>query len=45
MTFTKSFIAVFTITVVTVFGAWPSGLAERTLFTNAVVHTVSGPTH
>ena len=45
MTFTKSFIPVLTITAVAVFAAWPSGLAERTLFTNAVVHTVSGPTH
>ena len=45
MTRTKHFIPVFTITVVTVFAAWPSALAERTLFTNAVVHTVSGPTH
>ena len=45
MTRTKHFIPVFTITVVTLFAAWPSALAERTLFTNAVVHTVSGPTH
>ena len=45
MTFTKSFIPVLTITAVAVFAAWPSGLAERTLFTNAVVHTVSGPVH
>ena len=45
MTFTKSFTPVLTITAVAVFAAWPRGLPERTLFTNAVVHTVSGPVH
>ncbi len=45
MTFKKSFIPVLIITTIAMFAAWPSGLAERALFTNAVVHTISGPIH
>ncbi len=43
MTKTKHFISVFTIA--TLFAAWPSATADSILFTNAIVHTVSGPTH
>ena len=42
---TKQLIPVFTITIVTMLTAWPNPFAKPTLFTNAVVHTVSGPTH
>ena len=45
MTRPKHFISVATIAAATVFVAWPSAAAEGILFTNAVVHTVSGPTH
>ena len=45
MTRTKHLIPVFTVTFAAVLAAWPSALAKGTLFTNAVVHTVSGPTH
>ena len=45
MTRPKHFISVATIAAATVFAAWPSAAAEGILFTNAVVHTVSGPTH
>ena len=43
MTFIKQLTPVLTLSAVSVFAAWPSALAKRTLFTNAVVHTVSGP--
>ncbi|MBC8244473.1 MAG: amidohydrolase family protein [Verrucomicrobia bacterium] len=43
MTYIKQLTPVLTLSVVAVFAAWPSALAKRTLFTNAVVHTVSGP--
>ena len=42
---TKKLIPVFTITIVTMFTALPIICAKPTLFTNAVVYTVSGPTH
>ena len=45
MTRQKHFISVTTIAAAVVFAAWPSATAEDILFTNAVVHTVSGPTH
>ena len=45
MTRQKHFISVTTIAAAAVFAAWPSAAAEGILFTNAVVHTVSGPTH
>ncbi len=45
MTRQKHFISVTTIAAAAVFAAWPSATAEDILFTNAVVHTVSGPTH
>lgn len=45
MNFKRTHIPVLTITAAALFAAWPSGLAKRTLLTNAVVHTVSGPTH
>ena len=45
MTRPKHFISVATIAAAAVFAAWPSAAAEGILFTNAVVHTVSGPTH
>ena len=45
MTFTKRFIPVLTLTAVALLAACPSALAKRTLFINAVVHTVSGPVH
>ncbi len=45
MTFTKLSIPTLTLTAAALFTAWPSALAKRTLFTNAVVHTVSGPVH
>ena len=45
MTRPKHFISVATIAAAAVFAAWPSAAAEGLLFTNAVVHTVSGPTH
>jgi imidazolonepropionase-like amidohydrolase len=45
MTQTKYFNSVVTIAAAAVFAAWPSATAEGILFTNAVVHTVSGPTH
>jgi len=45
MTRPKHFISVATIAAAVVFAAWPSAAAEGILFTNAVVHTVSGPTH
>jgi len=45
MTRPKHFISVTTMAAAAVFAAWPSAAAEDILFTNAVVHTVSGPTH
>ncbi|MDP6794452.1 MAG: amidohydrolase family protein [Verrucomicrobiota bacterium] len=45
MTFTKLSIPTLTLTAAALFSAWPSALAKRKLFTNAVVHTVSGPIH
>ena len=44
MNFKRTHIPVLTLTAAALFAAWPSGLAKRTLLTNAVVHTVSGPT-
>ena len=45
MTQPKHFISVTTIAAAAVFAACSSAAAEGILFTNAVVHTVSGPTH
>ena len=45
MTKPKHFIPISTIAAAAVFASWPSAAAEDILFTNAVVHTVSGPTH
>ena len=45
MTRTKLFIPAITSAAAALFAAWPSATAEGILFTNAVVHTVSGPTH
>jgi imidazolonepropionase-like amidohydrolase len=42
---TKQYIPIFALTLASVLAAWPCALAKRTLFTNAVVHTVSGPAH
>ena len=35
----------FALVATVLFAAWPSALAKRVLLTNAVVHTVCGPTH
>ena len=45
MTKPKHFIPISTIAAAAVFASCPSAAAEDILFTNAVVHTVSGPTH
>ena len=45
MTFTKQSFPVLTITPIALLAAFSSALAKNTLLTNAVVHTVSGPTH
>ena len=45
MTFTKQSFPVLTITTIALLAAFSSALAKNTLLTNAVVHTVSGPTH
>ena len=45
MTQPKHFISIITIAAASVFAPWQSTAAEVILFTNAVVHTVSGPTY
>ena len=42
---TKQYIPIFALTLASMLAAWPCALGKRTLFTNAVVHTVSGPAH